>query len=84
MKSERKRRIEILIEKLKERNIYLYGAGIRGKVALENLNILGYEKNICGFVDDNGQKEWVHKNVIYLLNFFSISPERLYCNIINQ
>lgn len=59
MKSERKRRIEILIEKLKERNIYLYGAGIRGKVALENLNILGYEKNICGFVDDNGQKEWV-------------------------
>lgn len=59
MKSERKRRIEILIEKLKERNIYLYGAGIRGKVALENLNILGYEKNICGFIDDNGQKEWV-------------------------
>lgn len=59
MESERKRRIEILIEKLKERNIYLYGAGIRGKVALENLNILGYEKNICGFIDDNGQKEWV-------------------------
>ena len=56
MESERKRRIEILIEKLKERNIYLYGAGIRGKVALENLNILGYEKNICGFIDENGQK----------------------------
>ena len=59
MINERKRRLEILLEKFKKKNIYLYGAGIRGKVALENLNTLGFEKNICGFIDDNVQKEWI-------------------------
>lgn len=53
MENERSRRIKILLEKLQNKTIYLYGAGTRGRVALENLNTLGLEKNVAGFLDDN-------------------------------
>lgn len=52
MKNERKRRISILLEEIQYKNIYLYGAGIRGKVAIENLNTLGLGQRVVGFIDD--------------------------------
>ena len=51
--NKRNRRILILLEELQEKNIYLYGAGKRGKVALENLKMLGLEQRVAAFVDDN-------------------------------
>lgn len=53
MASRRNERIVILLEELRNRVIYLYGAGTRGKVALENLCTLGMGNLIAGFLDDS-------------------------------
>ncbi len=58
MDNQRMRRTQILLESLKRKNIYLYGAGRRGKVALKNLNRLGMGENVVGFVDDNIKEEY--------------------------
>lgn len=55
MDSIKNRRIEILLEEFRNKNIYLYGAGTRGRVALENLNHLGLGNNIVGYIDDVSQ-----------------------------
>lgn len=51
--NERNRRILILLEELQDKTIYLYGAGKRGKVALENLETLGLGQRVAAFVDDS-------------------------------
>ncbi len=51
--NERNRRILILLEKLQEKTIYLYGAGKRGEVALENLKAFGLEQRVAAFIDDS-------------------------------
>ncbi len=52
----RLKRIEILLEKLQRKSIYLYGAGIRGRAALKNLITLGFGQNVLGYIDDNADK----------------------------
>lgn len=63
MKNERNRRVKILLERLQNKTIYLYGAGTRGRVALENLNALGLEKNVAGFLDDSREGLYKGKSV---------------------
>lgn len=64
MNSKRKRRLSILLEEMQRKSIYLYGAGTRGKVAIENLNTLGFEQQVLGFVDDNVKtSQYCGKNV---------------------
>ncbi len=58
MDNQRMRRTQILLEELKNKNIYLYGAGTRGKVALKNLIRLGMGENVVGFVDDSIKEEY--------------------------
>lgn len=97
MENERKRRLRILLDSLKEKTIYLYGAGIRGKVALENLNDLEMDKNIAGFIDDYSQQRkycgkdvWLteevadfnNANSVYIITTYAVAP--MVCNLIKK
>ncbi len=67
MENERYTRIRMLLEPLQSRSIYLYGAGKRGKVALENLDILGMGNNVKSFLDDSLRSGEVCGKCIYLV-----------------
>ena len=66
MDNQRLRRTQMLLEKLKGKSIYLYGAGTRGKVALKNLNRLGMGENVVGFIDDNIKEGFYFGKPIHL------------------
>lgn len=66
MTSRRNERIRILLEELQDRVIYLYGAGTRGKAALENLCTLGLGSSVAGFLDDSYRGEAYCGKPVYL------------------
>lgn len=76
MEIQRKRRIRILLERIQDKKIYLYGAGTRGRVAMENLAVLGLCQGVSGFVDDKASiREYCGKQVLSteVLNNFDFS-----------
>lgn len=77
MEKERFTRAKALLEHLRSRELYLYGAGKRGRVALANLNTLGMGNNVRGFLDDKPQgKEKICGKCIYpveVVNMLEIS-----------
>lgn len=83
---------EELLQKIKNKKIYLYGAGLFAKEVLESFDFSGV--NICGFIDTNYQKcgqklgeyEIFHINQIECLNpeilLLCVSePELLYYSL---
>lgn len=54
MKEERYERLHILLKAVAGKNIFLYGAGRRGKAAISNLELFGFADRVLGFIDDSG------------------------------
>ncbi|MDE7177485.1 MAG: FkbM family methyltransferase [Lachnospiraceae bacterium] len=63
MKEERFERLRILLSPIRERNIFLYGAGRRGKAAISNLKLFNLADNVLGFIDDAGNSDYCDKPV---------------------
>lgn len=52
MKEERFERLSSLLKPIKDKNIFLYGAGRRGKAAIRNLGLFSLTNQVLGFIDD--------------------------------
>lgn len=76
MKKERFERLYNLLQSVKGKNIFLYGAGRRGKAAISNLELCSLTDQVLGFIDDSGNASTYCGKAVYSVSQITDEDKR--------